>query len=304
MTFKEKLGLKWKEEKYLCPELVMTPGMKVTRTQAEMFTGYVRIIDTTLEHVCAYTIDTYTCIGKLNEDLLKEIIDYIRSLDPGMPVILKCIPFRPKENTEAFDIEAALTGLDADAIIPSCDWTEDFLAPLVQKSDKGFIMPLTKWDDQDFLVYDTDLVELSAAEAATVKGFEVLKTAKSIDDRKPYFIRCFQEKAITIDRTLNTHKNCGIVLESRGNQRKTLMELKSGCPSLLIYTQTSKSLQESISAGDLMGDIPELIFSRRIPVPVSSELLCRCIELGDEIAREIKEAREGTTRLGLVLDNG
>lgn len=98
------------------------------------------VVDVTASHVCAFKAQKAffdVLIG--GHDVLKKLIDYIHTSNPGIPVIVDC-KIGDIENTMGAYIQNLFGSLQADGIVVNPYMGDDVMFPLIELADKSIVV--------------------------------------------------------------------------------------------------------------------------------------------------------------------
>lgn len=98
------------------------------------------VVDVTAAHVCAFKAQkAFFDVLNGGHNVLKELIDYIHTSNPGIPVIVDC-KIGDIENTMEAYIQNLFGSLQADGIVINPYMGDDVILPLVELADKSIVV--------------------------------------------------------------------------------------------------------------------------------------------------------------------
>jgi orotidine-5'-phosphate decarboxylase len=98
------------------------------------------VVDMTAPHVCAFKAQkAFFDVLTGGHDVLKKLIDYIHTLNPGIPVIVDC-KIGDIENTMGVYIQNLFGSLQADGVVVNPYMGDDVMLPLVELTDKSIVV--------------------------------------------------------------------------------------------------------------------------------------------------------------------
>ncbi len=192
----------WQQNKFVClgldsdfsqlPESVKTGNSK----KAAMVTFNQAIVDQTIDLACAYKLNSafYEAEGEEGLAALKETIEYIKTQNPEMPVILDAKRGDIGNTNDAY-IKAVFDNLKADAITVSPYLGQESLQSFLQCTDKGIIV-LVKTSNPGSAEFQDLLIDEESLPSTSGEGK----------------LRLYQTVAKHIAENWNTNGNCGIVV--------------------------------------------------------------------------------------------
>lgn len=115
------------------------------------------VIDVTASHVCAFKAQkAFFDVLSGGHDVLKELIDYIHTSNPGIPVIVDC-KIGDIENTMEAYIQNLFGSLKADGIVVNPYMGDDVMLPLVELADKSIVVLVKTSNPSGGIVQDVIL---------------------------------------------------------------------------------------------------------------------------------------------------
>lgn len=127
----------------LDPDLKKMPPEIIGRNTSDeekVLTFLRGVVDVTASHVCAFkTQKAFFDVLNGGHDVLKELIDYIHTSNPGIPVIVDC-KIGDIENTMEAYIQNLFGSLQADGIVINPYMGDDVILPLVELADKSIVV--------------------------------------------------------------------------------------------------------------------------------------------------------------------
>lgn len=115
------------------------------------------VADVTASHVCAFKVQkAFFDALSGGHDVLKELIDYIHTLNPGIPVIVDC-KIGDIENTMEAYIQNLFGSLKADGIVVNPYMGDDVMLPLVELADKSIVVLVKTSNPSGGIVQDVIL---------------------------------------------------------------------------------------------------------------------------------------------------
>lgn len=127
----------------LDPDLKKMPAEIIGKNTSdeEKVLAFLRgVVDVTAPHVCAFKAQkAFFDVLSGGHDVLKELIDYIHTSSPGIPVIVDC-KIGDIENTMEVYIQNLFGSLKADGIVVNPYMGDDVMLPLVELADKSIVV--------------------------------------------------------------------------------------------------------------------------------------------------------------------
>ena len=142
MTFIDALQARWRNvNSLLCVGLDPDPARlpeHLPRADA-LFRFCTEIVDATAPYACAFKPQIAYFAGQGREDVLEEVIDYIRNAHPGIPVVLDA-KRGDIGSTAEFYAREAFERYRADAVTVNPYLGFDSVTPYTQYADRGVIV--------------------------------------------------------------------------------------------------------------------------------------------------------------------
>lgn len=115
------------------------------------------VVDVTAPHVCAFKAQkAFFDVLNGGHDVLKELIDYIHTSNPGIPVIVDC-KIGDIENTMEAYIQNLFGSLQADGIVVNPYMGDDVMLPLAELADKSIVVLVKTSNPSGGIVQDVVL---------------------------------------------------------------------------------------------------------------------------------------------------
>ena len=144
----------------LDPDLKKMPPEIIGRQTSDedkVFEFLRGVVDVTASHVCAYKAQkAFFDVLAGGHDVLKKLIDYIHTSNPGIPVIVDC-KIGDIENTMEAYIQNLFNSLHADGIVVNPYMGDDVLLPLVELADKAIVVLVKTSNPSSGVVQDVVL---------------------------------------------------------------------------------------------------------------------------------------------------
>lgn len=135
------------------PEII---GRKASNEE-KVLTFLRGVVDVTVSHVCAFKVQkAFFDMLTGGHDVLKELIDYIHTSNPGIPVIVDC-KIGDIENTMEAYIQNLFGSLQADGIVVNPYMGDDVMLPLVELADKSIVVLVKTSNPSGGIVQDVVL---------------------------------------------------------------------------------------------------------------------------------------------------
>ena len=142
MTFIDALQARWRNvNSLLCVGLDPDPARlpeHLPRADA-LFRFCTEIVDATAPYACAFKPQIAYFAGQGREDVLEEVVDYIRNAHPGIPVVLDA-KRGDIGSTAEFYAREAFERYRADAVTVNPYLGFDSVTPYTQYADRGVIV--------------------------------------------------------------------------------------------------------------------------------------------------------------------
>lgn len=144
----------------LDPDMKKMPPEIIGRNTSdeEKVLAFLRaVVDVTAPHVCAFKAQkAFFDVLSGGHDVLKELIDYIHTSNPGIPVIVDC-KIGDIENTMEAYIQNLFGSLKADGIVVNPYMGDDAILPLVELGDKSIVVLVKTSNPSGGIVQDVIL---------------------------------------------------------------------------------------------------------------------------------------------------
>lgn len=115
------------------------------------------VINVTAPHVCAFKAQkAFFDVLTGGHDVLKKLIDYIHTSNPGIPVIVDC-KIGDIENTMEAYIQNLFGSLQADGIVVNPYMGDDVMFPLIELADKSIVVLVKTSNPSGGIVQDVVL---------------------------------------------------------------------------------------------------------------------------------------------------
>ncbi len=116
-----------------------------------------RVVDVTAPHVCAFKAQkAFFDVLTGGHDVLKKLIDYIHTSNPGIPIIVDC-KIGDIENTMEAYIQNLFGSLQADGIVVNPYMGDDVMFPLVKLANKSIVVLVKTSNPSGGIVQDVIL---------------------------------------------------------------------------------------------------------------------------------------------------
>lgn len=144
----------------LDPDMKKMPPEIIGRNTSdeEKVLAFLRgVVDVTAPHVCAFKAQkAFFDVLTGGHDVLKKLIDYIHTSNPGIPVIVDC-KIGDIENTMEAYIQNLFGSLKADGIVVNPYMGDDVMLPLVELADKSIVVLVKTSNPSGGIVQDVIL---------------------------------------------------------------------------------------------------------------------------------------------------
>lgn len=144
----------------LDPDLKKMPPEIIGRNTSDeekVIAFLLGVVDVTASHVCAFKVQkAFFDVLTGGHDVLKELIDYIHTSNPGIPVIVDC-KIGDIENTMEAYIQNLFGSLQADGIVVNPYMGDDVMLPLVELADKSIVVLVKTSNPSGGIVQDVIL---------------------------------------------------------------------------------------------------------------------------------------------------
>lgn len=115
------------------------------------------VVDVTASHVCAFKAQkAFFDVLTGGHDVLKKLIDYIHTSNPGIPVIVDC-KIGDIENTMGVYIQNLFGSLQADGVVVNPYMGDDVMFPLIELADKSIVVLVKTSNPSGDIVQDVVL---------------------------------------------------------------------------------------------------------------------------------------------------
>lgn len=112
------------------------------------------VVDVTASHVCAFKAQkAFFDVLTDGHDVLKKLIDYIHTSNPGIPVIVDC-KIGDIENTMEAYIQNLFGSLQADGVVVNPYMGDDVMFPLIELADKSIVVLVKTSNPSSGIVQD------------------------------------------------------------------------------------------------------------------------------------------------------
>jgi len=255
MTFIQKLEKRWNDNKMVCVGLDTDPNRfpEIIGKSADQIYAFSRaIVDATADLVCAYKPQIAHFASLQAEDQLKDIIDYIHTNYPEVPVILDAKRGDIGSTAERYAKEA-FERYEADAVTVNPYLGLDGVKPFTDYADKGVIL----------------LCRTSNSSAKDLQDLLV--------DEQPFY----EHVARIITEEWNENNNCAIVVgatwpKQLGDIRKIIGDMPILVPGI------------GAQGGDLEGTLENGLNSNKQGLIISSSRGIIYASEGDDFAESAR----------------